>query len=169
MKGLDSVINTSQFAVSSIRSWWLEMGMSVYADAHESTVTADSGGSNGHRRKLWKTELQKFADETGMVVHVLHFPPGTSKWNKIEHRMFSFISKNWRGRPLVSLEVIVSLIANTTTNAGLKINCSIDRGNYPTGIKVSDDEMNGIRLVRDEYHGDWNYRIFPYEIDNVII
>jgi hypothetical protein len=160
--------DTSQFAVSSIRNWWFEMGAGVYPDAQELTITADSGGSNGHRRRLWKTELQKFADETGIVVHVLHFPPGTSKWNKIEHRMFSFISKNWRGRPLVSLEVIVSLIANTTTDTGLKINCSIDRRNYPTGIKVSDDEMNDTVLVRDEYHGDWNYRIFPHEIDNII-
>lgn len=153
--------DTSQFAVSSIRNWWFEMGRHAYPSARELTITADSGGSNGSRRRLWKTELQRFADETGMTIHVLHYPPGTSKWNKIEHRMFSFISKNWRGRPLVSIEVIVSLIAHTTTTGGLKIRCAADRGSYPTGQKVTDEELPSVNLQRDEYHGDWNYKILP--------
>jgi len=160
--------DTSQFAVASIRSWWNEMGKDAYSDATELTITADCGGSNGNRRRLWKTELQKFADETGMVLHILHYPPGTSKWNKIEHRMFSFISKNWRGKPLVSLEVIVNLISSTTTNTGLKINCAVDRASYPTGQKVTDDELGSVNLIRDSYHGDWNYRILPRGFDNVI-
>ena len=153
--------DTSMFAVSSIRNWWNEMGIDRYPEATELMITADSGGSNGYRRKLWKTELQRFADETGLTLHVLHFPPGTSKWNKIEHRMFSFISKNWRGKPLSSLEVIVSLIANTTTKTGLKIKCAVDFSAYKTGIQVSDDELNGLNLIPDKYHGDWNYRIAP--------
>jgi hypothetical protein len=160
--------DTSQFAVSSIRSWWNEMGKEVYPYAEELMITADSGGSNGYRRKLWKKELQRFADETGLILHVLHFPPNTSKWNKIEHRMFSFISKNWRGRPLVSLEVIVSLIANTTTDAGLKIKCAVDKNSYEKGIKVTDKEMAGLNLIPDGYHGEWNYRFFPRSYDNVI-
>ena len=154
--------DTSQFAVSSIRSWWNEMGKAVYPQAEELIITADSGGSNGNRRRLWKTELQKFADETGLTLHILHFPRGTSKWNKIEHQMFSYITKNWRGKPLVSLEVIVSLIANTTTQAGLKINCAVDKNQYPTGIKVTDSELNNVNLHRDSFHGDWNYKIYPH-------
>ena len=146
----------------------LQLGKAAYPAATELTITADCGGSNGNRRRLWKTELQKFADETGMILRILHYPPGTSKWNKIEHRMFSFISKNWRGKPLVSLEVIVNLISSTTTNAGLKINCAIDRTSYPTGQKVTDDELDSVNLVRDSYHGEWNYRIFPRVFDNVI-
>lgn len=142
--------------------------VSVDTYAEELTITADSGGSNGYCRKLWKRELQRFADETGLVLHILHFPPGTSKWNKIEHRMFSFISKNWKGKPLVSLEVIVSLIANTTTGAGLKIKCAVDINNYATGIKVTSEEMSGLFLVPDEYHGVWNYRLFPRIYDNAI-
>ena len=161
--------DTSQFAVASIRSWWNEMGKDVYPDATELTITVDCGGSNGNRRRLWKTEMQKLADETGMSIHVLHYPPGTSKWNKIEHRMFSFISKNWRGKPLVSLEVIVNLISSTTTNTGLKINCSVDSASYPTGKKVTDEELNNVNLLRDKYHGDWNYRILPHEYEQWII
>ena len=153
--------DTSQFAVSSIRNWWNEMGKEAYPHAEELMITADSGGSNGYRRKLWKIELQKFADETGLILHVMHFPPNTSKWNKIEHRMFSFISKNWRGKPLVSLEVIVSLIANTTTAAGLVIKCAVDENNYETGIKVTDEELSGLKLVPDIFHGEWNYKLFP--------
>jgi hypothetical protein len=160
--------DTSQFAVSSIRSWWNEMGKDTYPDATEITITADCGGSNGNRRRLWKTELQRFADETSMALHILHYPPGTSKWNKIEHRMFSFISKNWRGKPLTSLEVIVNLISCTTTNTGLKINCSVDDAFYPTGTKVTDNDLNSVNLIRDNYHGDWNYRIFPHVFDKVI-
>ena len=153
--------DTSQFAVATIRSWWTEMGKDVYPEAQELMITADSGGSNGYRRRLWKTELQKFSNETGLIIHVLHFPPNTSKWNKIEHRMFSYISKNWRGRPLVSLEVIINLIANTGTYKGLKIKCEADMTTYETGIKVSDEELAGINLVPDSYHSEWNYRIFP--------
>jgi len=153
--------DTSQFAVSSIRNWWNEMGKETYPNAEELMITADSGGSNGYRRRLWKTELQRFADESELILHVLHFPPNTSKWNKIEHRMFSFISKNWRGKPLVSLEVIVSLIANTTTASGLKIKCTVDDNNYETGIKVSDEELAELNLIPDQYHGEWNYRLFP--------
>ena len=160
--------DTSQFAVSAIRSWWNEMGSERYPDAVELMITADSGGSNGYRRRLWKTELQKLADETGMVLHILHFPPNTSKWNKIEHRMFSYISKNWRGRPLVSLEVIVNLIANTTTTKGLKIKCAIDSTIYETGIKVTDEEMADVILIPDDYHGEWNYKILPRKFANVI-
>lgn len=157
--------DTSQFAVNSIRCWWEEMGKELYPEAFELTVTADSGGSNGYRCRLWKTELQKLADETGLVIHVLHFPPGTSKWNKIEHMMFSSISKNWRGRPLISLEVIVSLIAATTTSKGLRIKCSVDHTDYKTGIKVTDGELAELILVPDDYHGEWNYRLLPRKLE----
>ena len=153
--------DTSQFAVATIRNWWTEMGKEVYPEAQELMINADSGGSNGYRRRLWKTELQNFSNETGLIIHVLHFPPNTSKWNKIEHRMFSYISKNWRGRPLISLEVVISLIANTTTHKGLRIKCAADTTTYETGIKVSDKELAGVNLVPDSYHGEWNYRIFP--------
>jgi hypothetical protein len=153
--------DTSQFAANSIRNWWEQMGKDTYPKATELQITADSGGSNGYRRRLWKVELQRLADETGLVIHMLHFPPGTSKWNKIEHRMFSQISKNWRGRPLVSLEVIVSLIAATTTQQGLTIRCAVDERNYETGIKITDKELQELSLQPDEYHGEWNYRIFP--------
>lgn len=156
--------DTSQFAVATIRTWWFEMGKAVYPQAQELMITADSGGSNGYRRRLWKTELQNFANETGLVVHVLHFPPNTSKWNKIEHRMFSHISKNWRGRPLVSLEVIISLIASTTTRKGLQIACAADTTSYETGIKVSDEALADVNLVPDSYHGEWNYRILPNQL-----
>ena len=153
--------DTSRFAVSSIRNWWNEMGKDVYPKAVDLMITADSGGSNGCRRRLWKAELQHFADETGLILHILHFPPGTSKWNKIEHRMFSFISKNWRGRPLTSLEVIVSLISNTTTKSGLSIKCAVDNSIYQTGVKVTDEEMESLNLTPDTFHGGWNYRIAP--------
>lgn len=153
--------DTSRFAVSSIQNWWNEMGKDVYPNATELMITADSGGSNGCRRRLWKAELQRFANETGLTLHILHLPPGTSKWNKIEHRMFSFISKNWRGRPLTSLEVIVSLISNTTTKTGLSIKCAVDNSVYETGIKVTDEEMDSLNLSPDDYHGEWNYRIAP--------
>ncbi|MDR1603210.1 MAG: ISAzo13 family transposase [Gracilibacteraceae bacterium] len=151
----------SQFAANSVRSWWEEMGKDTYPNATELQITADSGGSNGYRRRLWKVELQRLADETGLVIHMLHFPPGTSKWNRIEHRMFSQISKNWRGRPLVSLEVIVSLIAATTTQQGIAIRCAVDDRDYETGLKVTDEDMEGLSLQPDEYHGEWNYQIFP--------
>jgi hypothetical protein len=156
--------DTSKFAVSTIRSWWHEMGEECYPDAVELMITADGGGSNGYRRRLWKTELQKFSDESNLIIHVLHFPPGTSKWNKIEHRMFSCISKNWRGRPLESLEIIINLIANTTTTKGLKIKCAVDHTDYITGIKISDEELAEVRLFPDEFHGEWNYKILPREL-----
>ncbi len=157
--GTDS--DTSTFAVESIRRWYYTMGRQVYPEATEILVTADGGGSNGSRVKLWKVELQKLANETGLNITVCHFPPGTSKWNKIEHRLFSYISLNWRGRPLISHEVIVNLIASTTTAKGLRVNCELDRNKYPKGIKVTDDEMNSINITRHDFHGEWNYTIIP--------
>jgi len=151
--------DTAQFAVSTIREWWFQMGKILYPNAKELLITADGGGSNGSRNRLWKLELQKFTDETALAIRVCHFPPGTSKWNKIEHRMFSHITKNWRGRPLISHEVIVNLIANTTTIAGLKVQAALDTREYPIGIKVSDQEIEKIRLVKDSFHGEWNYSI----------
>jgi len=153
--------DTSAFAVESIRRWWYSMGKSTYPQATRLLITADSGGSNGSRVRLWKLELQKLANETRLRIAVGHFPPGTSKWNKIEHRLFSFISQNWRGQPLTSLEVIVSLIAATTTRKGLKVQSEPDRGSYPAGIKVRDADMAQINLRRDKFHGDWNYEIAP--------
>lgn len=154
--------DTAQFAVHTIRQWWRQMGQAVYSQAKELLITADGGGSNGSRSRLWKLELQSFVDETQLSVSVCHFPPGTSKWNKIEHRMFSHITKNWRGRPLTSHEVIVNLISNTTTEAGLKINAALDSGSYPTGIKITDQEIARINLEKNDFHGEWNYTIQPY-------
>ena len=153
--------DTAVFAVDTIRRWWNTMGKEKYPEASELMITADGGGSNGSRVRLWKLELQKFANEIGFPVRVSHFPPGTSKWNKIEHKMFSYISMNWRGRPLVTHEVIVNLIANTTTNSGLQINAELNRNTYPTGIKVSDLEFESINIKRNEFHGEWNYIISP--------
>jgi hypothetical protein len=153
--------DTSAFAVQSIRRWWESMGSKAYPNAGRLLITADSGGSNGARVRLWKLELQKLADETGMQISVSHLPPGTSKWNKIEHRMFSFISQNWRGKPLVSHQVIVNLIAATTTKTGLKLSAEIDTAKYPKGIAVSDQQVASIRLLRDQFHGEWNYTILP--------
>jgi hypothetical protein len=151
--------DTAQFAVHSIRQWWIQMGKFAYPDAKELLITADGGGSNGSRNRLWKYELQTFVNETGLAVSVCHFPPGTSKWNKIEHRMFSHITQNWRGRPLTSHEVVVNLIANTTTSAGLKIRAALDTKKYPTGIKISAKEMAALNLEKNEFHGKWNYKI----------
>ena len=137
------------------------MGRETYPGARQLLITADSGGSNGSRVRLWKLELQKLADETGLEISVCHFPPGTSKWNKIEHRMFSHITQNWRGRPLVSHEVIINLITNTTTRAGLKIRAELDRGKYSTGIKITDAELASLNLKPDKFHGDWNYTVLP--------
>jgi transposase len=159
--------DTASFAVETIRRWWHAMGKEIYPQAQRLLITADGGGSNGSRLRLWKLELQTLADETGLAIAVSHFPPGTSKWNKIEHRLFSFISKNWRGKPLTSLKVIVSLIAATTTRKGLKVHAEIDDRSYPAGIKVADAEMAQIRLRRDEFHGEWNYEIMP-RADTVI-
>jgi transposase len=157
--GVDN--DTASFAVETIRRWWHAAGKETYSKATQLLITADGGGSNGSRLRLWKLELQKLADETGLAIAVCHFPPGTSKWNKIEHRLFSFISKNWRGQPLTSFKVIVNLIAGTTTRKGLKVHAEIDGNSYPAGIKVADDEMSGINLQRDEFHGEWNYQIRP--------
>lgn len=153
--------NTAEFAVNSIRTWWNEMGSSAYPGASSIMITADGGGSNGSRNRLWKKCLQDFANETRMSIHVTHFPPGTSKWNKIEHRLFSFISKNWRGRPLETLAIIVSLISATTTQEGLKVQSGIDTNTYKKGIKVTDSEIAELSLTRDEWHGEWNYVISP--------
>jgi hypothetical protein len=153
--------DTAAFAVETIRRWWASMGCKVYAQAQRLLITADGGGSNGSRVRLWKTELQKFADETQLNVSVCHLPPGTSEWNKIEHRLFSFITQNWRGKPLVSHEVIVSLIAATTTKKGLKVQCAVDMNFYPKGVKVSKQDLQTLNLVPDAFHGDWNYEIKP--------
>jgi len=149
------------FAVASIRGWWHFEGRYLYPAADTRFITADGGGSNGSRLRLWKLELQGFADETGLALSICHFPPGTSKWNKIEHRLFSFISSNWRGEPLRDYETIVNLIAKTTTAKGLKVTCRLDRRKYPTGRKVSDEEMQRVNLKRNTFHGDWNYVIQP--------
>jgi transposase len=153
--------DTSTFAVESIRRWWDSMGRAHYPTAKRLPITADGGGSNGSRVRLWKLELQRLASETGLRVEVCHFPPGTTKWNKIEHRLFSFISQNWRGRPLVSHEVVVNLIAATTTETGLEVRCGLDRNPYPSGVKVTKEEMKGIRLRKARFHGEWNYTIVP--------
>ena len=137
------------------------MGVKSYPDAQEVLITADGGGSNGSRNRLWKVALQELANGLGLTIWVCHFPPGTSKWNKIEHRMFSHITQNWRGRPLISHEVIINLIAATTTQTGLAIQAELDAGHYPTGVKVSDEELAMVNLQPDEFHGDWNYRIAP--------
>ena len=153
--------DTATFAVSTIRRWWFSMGQDLYPEAKKLVITADGGGSNGSRVRLWKVELQKLANELNIPIHVSHFPPGTSKWNKIEHRLFSFISMNWRGKPLVSHETIVNLIAATTTRKGLKVRAELDSSHYPKGIKVTDDELKAIQIKRDEFHGEWNYSILP--------
>ena len=153
--------DTASFAAESVRRWWERMGRHAYPDAKRLLVTADAGGSNGPRNRLWKVELQRVADATGLEVSVCHFPPGTSKWNKIEHRMFCWITENWRGRPLVSREAVVELIANTTTRGGLSIRAELDENEYPTGVKVSDEELAGVRIRRSAFHGDWNYMVSP--------
>ena len=153
--------DTGAFAVASIRGWWRHEGRRLYPGIGRILITADGGGSNGSRLRLWKFELQRFADETGLEISVCHFPPGTSKWNKVEHRLFSFISSNWRGQPLQDYETVVKLIANTTTAKGLKVTCRLDRRKYPTGRRISNEEMSHVRLVRNRFHGDWNYIIKP--------
>jgi hypothetical protein len=153
--------DTGAFAVASIRGWWRHEGRSLYCQGRELFITADGGGSNGSRLRLWKLELQKLADETGLSISVSHFPPGTSKWNKVEHRLFSFISSNWRGEPLLDYETIVNLIARTTTAKGLQVVCRLDRNKYPTGRKVTNEEFKRVNLKRNTFHGDWNYIIRP--------
>ena len=153
--------DTAQFAVNSIRRWWNEMGEQRFPHARELLITADGGGSNSSRSRLWKVSLQDLANELGIRLFVCHFPPGTSKWNKIEHRLFSFITKNWRARPLVNLEVIVNLIANTTTRAGLIVKAALDTNRYPDKIKVTDEQLGRVRLKPNEFHGEWNYTLLP--------
>lgn len=153
--------DTAPFAVASIKRWWRQMGTRRYPHAREILITADCGGSNGNRTRLWKLELQKLADHLQMIIHVRHFPPGTSKWNKIEHRLFSFISQNWRGRPLISRAAVVDLIAHTHTAQGLQVRAALDTTHYETGQKVPDAEMAQLRLVPDEFHGEWNYKLIP--------
>lgn len=153
--------DTAEFAVETLRRWWDKMGRPRYPEATELLVTADGGGSNGSRVRLWKVALQRLADQTGLRISVCHFPPGTSKWNKIEHRMFSHISMNWRGKPLFSHEVVVNLIAGTTTRTGLKIEAELDANAYPKGIRVTDEELEKIKIERADFHGEWNYTILP--------
>jgi len=153
--------DTAAFAVASIRGWWRHEGRRLYPAAKDLLITADAGGSNGARLRLWKLELQKLADETGLSITVCHFPPGTSKWNKIEHRLFSFISSNWRGEPLRDYETIVKLISRTATAQGLQVTCRLDRRKYPTGRKVTDEQMQSLKLQRHKFHGDWNYTLRP--------
>ena len=155
--------DTAQFAVESIRRWWAYLGKKRYPKAEKILITADSGGSNGRRNRLWKKELQSFANQTGLEVTVCHFPPGTSKWNKIEHRLFCHISMNWRGRPLISLKTIINLISSTKTRTGLRVYAMIDKNTYQTGIKISDEEMNQINLHQHQFHGEWNYTIKPQQ------
>jgi hypothetical protein len=153
--------DTASFAVNAIRRWWQQMGRRAYPRARSLVITADAGGSNGPRVRLWKWELQRLANRTGLAITVCHFPPGTSKWNKIEHRLFSHIAMNWRGTPLVSLAAIVSLVASTHSRSGLRVRSEIDRRHYPDGVTVTDAQMTTIRLTRHEFHGEWNYTIHP--------
>jgi len=157
--GVDA--DTAQFAVHSIRSWWVHLGQARYPGASTLTITADGGGSNGHRLRLWKTELQQLADQTGLQIQVCHFPPGTSKWNKIEHCLFSFIARNWRGEPLTSRQAVVSLIAATTSTKGLKVYAQLDENAYERKIKITDAQLAAVNLHRHAFHGDWNYTITP--------
>jgi hypothetical protein len=153
--------DTGEFAVEAIRRWWRRMGKKRYKKPKRLLITADSGGSNGHRNRLWKYELQRLADQTGMIIEVCHYPPGTSKWNKIEHRLFCHITRNWRGVPLESHQVVVSLVGSTRTTEGLEVHCRVDENDYPKGRKISDAEMANIKIKRNAFHGDWNYEIKP--------
>lgn len=162
--GIDN--NTAQFAVASIQGWWEQLGRERYPHATSLTITADSGGANSYRTRLWKTELQRLADATGVAITVCHFPPGTSKWNRIEHRLFSFLSLNWRGKPLISHEVIINLIAGTTTSTGLKVYAQLDGRSYPKGVEVSDEQLAAVNIERDPFHGEWNYTIKPSVIQS---
>ena len=153
--------DTAEFAVASIAQWWEQLGCQRYSSPSRLLITADSGGSNGHRNRLWKHELQRLADTMGMIIEVCHYPPGTSKWNKIEHRLFCHITRNWRGVPLVTHEVVVNLVSSTRTTEGLEVHCWLDEKTYPKGRKVSDKEFATLRLRRNKFHGDWNYEILP--------
>jgi hypothetical protein len=158
--------DTAEFAVESIRRWWQQVGKNVYPEKTRLLITADGGGSNGSRIRLWKRELQRLANETGISITVCHFPPGTSKWNKIEHRLFSYISINWRAKPLTSLETIIELISHTTTDQGLLVTAIKDSNPYPTGIKVTDEEIGALHLIRDDFHGEWNYTLKPQDLSS---
>jgi transposase len=155
--------DTAEFAVESIRRWWLGLGEALYPGKKALLITADGGGSNGARNRLWKHQLQQFANETGLSITVAHYPPATSKWNKIEHRLFSFISINWRAKPLTSLEVVLELLSHTTTKEGLEVTAVKDGNTYPTGLKITDEELAALNIVRDAFHGEWNYTIKPQE------
>lgn len=155
--------DTAEFAVETIRRWWREMGQPLYPQARRLLITADGGGSNGYRVRLWRVQLQQLADELQMIIQVCHFPPGTSKWNKIEHRMFCHITNNWRGRPLVSRQVVVNLIGNTTTKTGLRIRSQLDENSYPAGIKVTEEQLATLAIERDPFHGEWNYHFIPHD------
>ena len=159
--------DTAAFAVASIRGWWRHEGRRLYPKSRQLLITADGGGSNGYRLRLWKVELQKFADEAGLSITVCHFPPGTSKWNKVEHRLFSFISSNWRGEPLRDYETVVRLIANTTTAKGLKVTCRLDRRKYSVGRKITDEEFGLLNLKPGTFHGEWNYKILPRKLSKL--
>jgi len=158
--------DTAEFAVETIRRWWREMGQPLYPRARRLLITADCGGSNGYRVRLWRLALQQLADELAITIQVCHFPPGTSKWNKIEHRMFCHITQNWRGRPLLSREVVVNLIGQTTTTKGLRIHAALDENDYPAGVKVSDEMLADLALERDDFHGEWNYRLKPRRLQS---
>lgn len=160
-RGIDH--ETAEFAVESIRRWWQQIGKNLYPDKKELLITSDGGGSNGSRNNLWKKKLQELANEEQLTILVTHYPPGTSKWNKIEHQLFSFISINWRAKPLTSLEVVIHLISNTTDDKGLTVTAVSDNNVYPTGIKVTKKEMKDLNIVRDSFHGDWNYTIKPQQ------
>jgi hypothetical protein len=151
--------DTAQFAVAAIKAWWQHLGRKRYPNATTLTITADCGGSNSYRTRLWKTELQRLADHTGLRIRVLHYPPGTSKWNKIEHRLFSYISINWRAKPLVSRQTVIDLIASTTTTTGLKVYARLDPNTYATKIQVTDDQMRAVNMQCEQFHPEWNYTI----------
>ena len=155
--------DTAEFAVEAIRRWWHELGLPRYDKSRRLLITADSGGSNGHRNRLWKLELQRLADETGLKIEVCHYPPGTSKWNKIEHRLFCHITRNWRGVPLETHQVVVNLVSSTRTEEGLEVHCWLDSKTYRTGRKVTNEEMSTVRLKRNAFNGDWNYEIQPHK------
>ena len=153
--------DTAQFAVNTIKTWWYTHGRNRYPKATELLITADCGGSNGYRTRLWKIELQHLANELNLEIKIRHFPPGTSKWNKIEHRLFSYISKNWRGKPLINRETVIKLISNTTTTTGLTVSAVLDKNEYKTGIIITDKEMNSINKTGDDFHPEWNYSLHP--------
>jgi hypothetical protein len=158
--------DTPEFAAESVWRWWRFMGRYAYPDASELLITADGGGSNGHRSRLWKVELQRLANRTGLTIGVSHFPPGTSKWNKIEHKLFCHITSNWRGRPLIDHETVVKLIGSVRTSSGLRVKAKLDTHTYPIGIKVTDSELQECNIIRNDFHGDWNYKIVPHGIGN---